>query len=98
MSAVFLCDFLGYPPGCMPSCSMSEFKMITNHERCTPANASLVHLSLVYLTGAYDLKEQYYVYDTDSLIGDTGGYLGLFLGYSFLSIYSVSVEYGQKWL
>ena len=38
---------------------------------------------------AYIEEEQYYVYDFDSFFADVGGYMGLLLGSSVLSIYDV---------
>ena len=75
---------------------MSNLKIITNHKSCTPNNTSMVTLGLTHMTGSYNLEEQYYVYDNDSIISDIGGFLGLFLGYSILSIYFVVVEYCAK--
>ena len=35
---------------------------------------------------AEDIKTEYYTYEVTDLIGDFGGYLGLFLGWSLLGI------------
>merc|ERR1711879_731855 len=42
---------------------------------------------MYYVHNRYDVKEQYVVYDSADLFADVGGYLGLLLGYSLLSIY-----------
>ena len=39
-----------------------------------------------------EVKEDYVIYDANSLIADVGGYLGLLLGYSALSIYQAVVQ------
>ncbi len=39
---------------------------------------------------------QYVIYDTNSLIADVGGYLGLLLGHSMLSLFGNVVEWCRK--
>ena len=40
-----------------------------------------------YMNSDYIVRQEYLTYDINSLIADVGGYLGLLLGYSVLSIY-----------
>ena len=58
----------------------------------------LVFLTLLGLfvvpTGRYEVREQYVVYDSDSFIADVGGFLGLLLGHSMLSLYQL----GAQWI
>ena len=39
------------------------------------------------LSGKIKVKEQFFVYDGHTMIADVGGYLGLLLGQSILSVY-----------
>ena len=34
-----------------------------------------------------EVKEQFFVYDSNAVIADVGGYMGLLLGHSILSMY-----------
>ena len=47
---------------------------------------NLYQLMLTYVSGTYESREEYLVYDTASMIGDIGGYLGLLLGHSIYSV------------
>ena len=53
-----------------------------------------LHLRLGYMNGRYEVRKQYPLYDINSFIADVGGYLGLILGYSILSLCSVV----EKWI
>ena len=44
-------------------------------------------LTFKILDRSYKLEEQYKIYDTESFIADVGGYMGLLLGCSLLSLY-----------
>ena len=44
----------------------------------------------------YNLNEEYLVYDYNNFIADIGGYLGLLLGHSIFSIYSMSADWITK--
>ncbi len=35
---------------------------------------------MFFKSGSHDLKEQYIIYDVNSMFADIGGYLGLLLG------------------
>ena len=50
-------------------------------------------LYMYFVNGQYDEKEQYVIYDSDSLIADVGGYMGLLLGMSLQGL----VEIIEKW-
>ena len=43
--------------------------------------------------GSYQLQEEYIVYDINDFIADVGGYMGLLLGYSVLSMGNKSMEW-----
>ena len=46
-------------------------------------------ISEVYIeagSNAEDIKREYYTYEVTDLLGDVGGYLGLFLGWSLLDL------------
>ena len=66
-----------------PFCTFQTPRLVPYRER------NLYQLMLTYVSGTYEAREEYLVYDTGSMIGDVGGYLGLLLGYS---IYSVVVD------
>ena len=47
--------------------------------------------------GRYLEYEQYYIYESEDFIADIGGFLGLLLGHSLLSLYtSIAEWYRQK--
>ncbi len=59
-----------------------------------PADPHLRHMAPASLQvmawfsrGSYYLREEYVLYGSDSLIADVGGYLGLLLGHSLLSLF-----------
>ncbi len=49
-------------------------------------NSSL-RLGLLVPTAQHFVRREYLLYDANSLIADIGGYLGLLLGYSILSVF-----------
>ena len=58
-------------------------------------------LTFHYLRAEYDLKKEYYKYNWGSFIADVGGYLGLLLGSSILSMYHMTTPLlikQKKWL
>ena len=61
----------------------------------TPSVSTGPTMGLVfhYRDGMYNIDREYYVYDTSNFLADIGGYLGLLLGHSILSIYSISVKW-----
>ena len=46
---------------------------------------------------SYDEKKQYVVYDFNSFIADVGGFMGLLLGFSILSIYDELTNILRRW-
>ncbi len=52
--------------------------------------------AFLYSTSEQGIKEEYIIYDFDSFIADVGGFLGLLLGHSLLSIYQSMHEWNKK--
>ena len=78
--------------GCMPSCSKSKIKLVPEYNNdMIDDNKKVARLSFVYPRGEYDLVEEYYIYNFGSFIADVGGYLGLLLGSSLLSMYHTMI-------
>ena len=84
--------------GCLPPCQYEEFVLkegaIKEGWACQPNGSKPLELEILVPTGRYEEKEQYVVYDTNSLIADVGGFLGLLLGHSMLSLYHL----GTQWI
>ena len=82
--------------GCMPSCRKNDIKLTKVKEfartkmgdNLNNPNTTL-KLTFSYMDGGFDMKEEIYIYDSISLVADCGGYMGLLLGCSFLSIYQM---------
>ena len=47
-----------------------------------------MRLHVVITERSYEEREQYNIYDTSSFIADVGGYMGLMLGVSLMSMYN----------
>ena len=48
-----------------------------------------MELKWQYMNTDFVIRHEYLTYDNNSFIADVGGYLGLLLGYSVLSIYEL---------
>ena len=86
--------------GCLPPCEHDEIGTESMESLDSPIyegyhyqKGKAFALEFQFKDGMYLSREEYIVYDTDSLIADVGGYLGLLLGHSMLSIYSSLVEW-----
>ena len=82
--------------GCMPSCKGKQIRLETEQESTSDSTNPDIHLAFQYRDGMYILNEEYLVYDFNNFIADIGGYLGLLLGHSILSIYSMSADWIPK--
>ena len=75
--------------GCLPSCERDAYDMIAEPMTCKyDGNPDELSLQLRITDRTYEEKEQYVIYDIDSFIADVGGYMGLLLGYSIMSLYN----------
>ena len=81
--------------GCIPHCEHDEISMKSAGSliKLNRTKDPSILLEFQFENGKYKSKEEYIVYDTDSFIADVGGYLGLLLGHSLLSIYSNLAEW-----
>ena len=73
--------------GCLPSCKMNEFS-VNIKDRVFMAEEEWLFSGYFYYPGGQYTKKLYNLtYDFTSYIADAGGLIGLFLGYSMLSVY-----------
>ena len=84
--------------GCLPSCDRYETAMESTPDVKTWPQWNNPTMTLVFQfeDGSYDVREEYIVYDTSNFIADVGGYLGLLMGHSILSIYYLSTGWLTK--
>ena len=80
--------------GCLSSCEKDQYslstegtKISTDHIEMRNALPCQLHLRFRMLDSSYKEEEQYIIYDSASFIADVGGYMGLLLGSSLLSLY-----------
>ncbi len=79
---------------CLPACDYNEFRVTKPNameikKQGRAVQGTTLMLRITAPRSQYTLKDQYYVYDGNSLIADIGGYLGLLLGHSIFSIVSI---------
>ena len=81
--------------GCLPNCVRDEISLEVGETSRSWRETRNPILNMVFLfkDGTYQLQEEYVIYDMNDFIADVGGYLGLLLGHSVLSIYFMSVEW-----
>ena len=79
--------------GCMPSCHRRKIQLNTIGSKQEKSQEPKIWWLFNFRDGQYNLHEEYYVYDWGSLIADIGGFLGLLLGHSLLSMFHVSAAY-----
>ena len=88
--------------GCMPGCSKSKIELVTTYQdNMRDDDKNVAKFSFSYNSGENDLWEEYYIYNWGSFIADVGGYLGLLLGSSVLSMYHMTtplLKKQMKWL
>ena len=95
----FETDNITQTANCIPSCKRVEYsvKQFSNLPGLDPEvyqylgvdNQFQNALQLDFFFGKdrFSRREQYYAYDKQNLVADFGGYLGLLLGYSLLTLY-----------
>ena len=72
--------------GCSPRCKMTQYSLQTRRQNIDwPANWT-ASVFLQPRSAVVEHSTEYYSYDMTDLIGDVGGYLGLFLGWSVLTV------------
>ena len=73
--------------GCLSSCEKDKYHKIEGDLTTKNRKNGDLHLSFRIMDGSYEEREQYIIYDLDSFIADVGGFMGLLLGCSVLSLY-----------
>ena len=74
--------------GCLSSCEKFEYHRIDSNLVSSRKGPHYTKLDFNIMDATYQEMEQYVLYDFDSFIADVGGFMGLLLGFSALSIYN----------
>ena len=88
--------------GCLSPCQKDRFSLSADLLKQGEAYQSLgevpcqLQLEFQILDSSYQVEEEYVLYEMDSFIADVGGYMGLLLGSSLLSIYMTLEECIRK--
>ena len=74
--------------GCPTDCHDTRYHPTLHYSDDSLFDEELTEFSMwfYYATFYFEKKQEYFTYDIPSLISDLGGNLGLFLGYSLLSL------------
>ena len=74
--------------GCLLPCTTHSFnpKLNTFHDKKTNDSSSMMYILVYFSSTTVERKEEYFLYDIMSLGSSLGGNMGLFLGYSLLSM------------
>ena len=78
--------------GCLASCEKFEYEIsgysveLSSKSR-VPRRICDLTLGLEMNDASFEEKKQFFVYDFNSVVADVGGFMGLLLGFSMLSIY-----------
>ena len=80
--------------GCLSSCEKEKYELSLENwpEEKNYKSYSEVRLIFTMYERSYQEEEQYIIYDSNSLFADIGGFMGLVLGSSMLSIFDEVVE------
>ena len=78
--------------GCLSSCEKFDYNKIDGKGKATRKPPHDILLEIIISNPSYQEMEQYVLYDSESFIADVGGFMGLLLGYSALSIYNELVN------
>ena len=83
----------------MPPCTLEEYEIKSSFSskvknQKTPHKT--ISLLIEFGSEKHRIMEQYRVYDENAFISDIGGYLGLILGHSMLSIFIAGLEAWEK--
>ena len=88
--------------GCLSSCEKDQYQLISDPIVTEEANQWMgeipceLHLQFRISDSSYREEEQYMIYDIDSFVADIGGYMGLLLGSSLMSIYMALEAFVKK--
>lgn len=80
--------------GCLPPCKFLEFTTVGEPAK---VNYGVVLFRIAFATTDVQVKEESYMFSFESLVGEVGGALGLFLGFSFLGLFEFFKEIGKKY-
>ena len=90
--------------GCLASCERHEYQGFEFHRNdfawrmCQGGDTPCTLTVRPEINDrSYDEKKQYVVYDFNSFIADVGGFMGLLLGFSLLSIYDELTIMLRRW-
>ena len=77
--------------GCLSSCEKDQYSVpaVPIGKEYRGTRSCEYHIKFKIMDRSYEEEEQYIIYDTDSFFADLGGYMGLLLGTSLISIYKV---------
>ncbi len=82
--------------GCLPFCSRNSFRtrLLSSSKSKVKENGtgSSFKVNLFFASGTFAEKTQYLSYSFSDLVSDFGGYLGLLLGHSVMSIYDAVLK------
>ena len=78
--------------GCLSSCEKDIYSIVAEPQRelkrDRPRKCEEFYLLLRITDRSFENRKQYIIYDTDSFVADVGGYMGLLLGCSIMSLFN----------
>jgi hypothetical protein len=77
---------------CKPTCSLTKYKGEQKEWEDVHAKNKL-SFSIVFMSTSVTINEEYLVYDIHTFVGTVGGYMGLFIGFSFFDFGVLTVNY-----
>ena len=81
--------------GCLPHCERDEITIDDTGEGAIWESKKKPTFTMIFIfeDDSYQLEKEYFVYNFNDFIADVGGFLGLLLGHSVLSMYHMSAEW-----
>jgi hypothetical protein len=77
---------------CKSTCSLTTYKGKTVETDSGSSDKSTV-IGITFTSTSVEVHDEYLIYDIYTFVGSVGGYMGLFIGFSFFDFGSITVNY-----